>query len=159
MDLAVVKLHPAVQRASAPFVFVLQCVVLCCISLYRVALTCIVLHCVVSCCIALCKVGLAIVKLHAAVPCRRPRCDRAGRADMARLDWKRDRPKWDWKRDRPKWDRPGGIGPSGIGPSGIGQAGSGFNRQRGTHRYGLRRESSWLTSSTTPYTQRHLLER
>jgi hypothetical protein len=41
VDLAVVKLHPAVQRqdASAPFVFVLHCVVLCC-----VAFRCIVLH-------------------------------------------------------------------------------------------------------------------
>jgi hypothetical protein len=34
---------------------------------------------------------------------------------MARLDW---------KRDRPKWDRPGRIGPSGIGQAGSAQAGS-----------------------------------
>ena len=67
MDLAVVKLHPAVQRASAPFVFVLQCVVLCCISLYRVALTCIVLHCIVSCRIALHRVALRCIVLHCVV--------------------------------------------------------------------------------------------
>ncbi len=67
MDLAVVKLYPAVQRASAPFVFVLQCVVLhfvvsCCIDLYRVALRCIVSHCIVLCRIALYRVALRCVR-------------------------------------------------------------------------------------------------